>query len=65
MRLLQPRNAVREGGARPVADLEQAIARYIREHNATSSPFVWTKPADRILAKPARLPAPSEMRSVH
>jgi len=23
-----------------VADLEQAIARYIRERNATSSPFV-------------------------
>ncbi|MBK3777760.1 IS630 family transposase, partial [Azospirillum brasilense] len=37
-----------------------AIARYIREHNKASKPFVWTKPADTILAKIARLPAPSE-----
>ncbi len=42
-----------------VADLEQAIARTIREHNAGSRPFVWTKPADTILGKLNRLPAPS------
>ena len=35
------------------------LSRYIREHNATSSPFVWTKPADSILTKLARLPMPS------
>ena len=54
------RRRLRRGVFQSVADLEQAIARHIREHNATSSPFVWTKPADRILAKLARLPAPSE-----
>jgi hypothetical protein len=37
-----------------VADLEQAIARYIREHNTVSKPFVWTKPADSILTKLSR-----------
>ncbi|CDK97842.1 protein of unknown function [Magnetospirillum gryphiswaldense MSR-1 v2] len=36
------------------------IRRYIKEHNRFSEPFVWTKPADRILAKLKRLPAPSE-----
>jgi hypothetical protein len=54
------RGRLRRGAFQSVADLEQAIARYIREHNATSSPFVWTKPADSILAKLARLPASSE-----
>ncbi len=29
----------------------------LREHNDASSPFVWTKPADKI---PAKLPASSE-----
>ncbi|KAA0675677.1 IS630 family transposase, partial [Roseomonas genomospecies 6] len=36
------------------------IARYIREHNRASKPFVWTKPAEKILDKLSRLPAPSE-----
>jgi transposase len=54
------RRRLRRGVFQSVADLEQAIARTIREHNATSSPFVWTKPTDRILAKLARLPAPSK-----
>ena len=54
------RRRLRRGVFQSVADLEQAIARYIREHNAASSPFVWTKPADRIFAKLARLPAPSK-----
>ncbi len=42
-----------------VADLEHAIARYTREHNAGSTPFVWTKPADTILGKLSGVPAPS------
>ncbi|MBC4014319.1 IS630 family transposase, partial [Siccirubricoccus deserti] len=37
-----------------------AITRYIRDHNRAARPFVWTKPADTILSKLARLPAPSE-----
>jgi hypothetical protein len=32
-------------------DFEAAIARYIREHNKTPKPFVWTKTAKAILAK--------------
>jgi len=54
------RRRLRRGVFQSVADLEQAIARYIREHNAASRPFVWTKPADSILAKLGRLPASSE-----
>jgi hypothetical protein len=54
------RRRLRRGIVQSVADLEKAIARYIREHNAASRPFVWTKPADSILAKLSRLPAPSE-----
>ena len=51
------RRRLRRGVFRSVADLEQSIARYIREHNAISRPFVWTKPAGSILAKLSRLPA--------
>jgi transposase len=54
------RRRLRRGIFQSVADLEKAIARYIREHNAASRPFVWTKTADSILAKLSRLPAPSE-----
>jgi len=46
--------APRRGVLQSVADLEQSIARYIREHNITSKPFVWTKPADSILTKLSR-----------
>jgi transposase len=54
------RRRIRRGVFRSVADLKEAIARYIREHNKDAKPFVWTKPADAILAKLARLPEPSE-----
>jgi transposase len=54
------RRRIRRGVFKSVADLEDAIARYIREHNQSSKPFVWTKPADTILAKLSRLPASSE-----
>jgi len=42
-----------------VADLQYAIRAYIREHNRNPKPFVWTKPADLILAKLDRLPVAS------
>ncbi|HYD69317.1 IS630 family transposase [Azospirillum sp.] len=54
------RRSIRRGVFKSVADLQDVIARYIREHNKTSKPFIWTKSADTILAKIARLPAPSE-----
>jgi transposase len=54
------RRRIRRGVFKSVLDLQDAIARYIREHNRTAKPFVWTKPADAILAKLARLPEPSE-----
>ena len=53
------RQRPRRGVFHSVADLKQAIARTIREHNAGSRPFVWTKPADTILGKLGRVPAPS------
>jgi transposase len=54
------RRRIRRGVFKSVADLQDAIRRYIGEHNRSSKPFVWTKPADTILAKLSRLPVPSE-----
>ena len=51
------RRRIRRGVFKSVADLEDAIRCYIRHHNQSSKPFVWTKPADTILAKLTRLPA--------
>jgi hypothetical protein len=34
---------------RSTAELEQAIAHYLAQHNADPKPFVWTKSADEIL----------------
>ena len=53
------RRRIRRGAFRSVVDLQAAINRYIREHNDDPKPFVWTKPADTILDKISRLPAPS------
>jgi transposase len=53
------RRRIRRGAFRSVVDLQAAINRYIREHNDDPKPFVWTKPADVILDKVSRLPAPS------
>ena len=39
-----------------VADLEEAIRRYIRDHNGQAKPFVWTKTAEVIFEKLSRLP---------
>jgi transposase len=54
------RRRLRRGVFRSVTDLQEAIGRYIRDHNKVSKPFVWTKPADAILAALQRLPVPSE-----
>ena len=54
------RRRIRRGVFKSVADLQDAIRRYIREHNRSSKPFLWTKPAETILAKLTRLPVPSE-----
>jgi hypothetical protein len=43
-----------------IVDLQAAINRYIQEHNDDPRPFVWTKPADVILTKIARVTVPSE-----
>jgi len=53
------RRRIRRGAFQSVVDLQAAINRYITEHNDDPKPFVWTKPADVILDKLNRLPAPS------
>ena len=53
------RRRLRRGVFKGVVDLQAAINRYLKEHNADPKPFVWTKPADTILAKVSRLPLPS------
>ena len=54
------RGLFRRGVFKSVADLEDAIRRYIQDHNRHARPFVWTKTADEILEKLNRLPVPSE-----
>jgi transposase len=53
------RQRIRRGVFRSIVDLQAAINRYLRQHNDDAKPFVWTKPADAILAKLSRLPVPS------
>jgi transposase len=47
-------DAIRRGVFHSVADLEAAIQAYLETHNADPKPFIWTKPADKILEKVAR-----------
>lgn len=54
------RRRLKRGAFCSITDLQTAINRYIKEHNDDPKPFVWTKPADAILAKTNRIPAPSE-----
>jgi transposase len=54
------RRRIRRGVFKSVAELEDAIKRYIADHNRNAKPFVWTKTADEIFKKLTRLPAPSE-----
>jgi transposase len=51
------RRRIRRGSFHSIVDLQTAIHRYIAEHNADPKPFVWTKPAEHILAKVNRLNA--------
>ena len=55
------RQRIRRCTFKSVADLQEAIRLYIREHNKKSKPFIWTKPADVILAKLQRLPVVSSV----
>jgi putative transposase len=43
--------SIRRGTFRSVAELERAIAKYIKTHNKTSKPFKWVADADMILGK--------------
>jgi transposase len=54
------RRRLKRGSFASTAELKEAIARYIREHNKTPKPFVWTQSGKAILAKLDRLPVPSE-----
>ena len=54
------RRRIRRGVFKSVAELEEAIRRYIQAHNRQAKPFIWTKTAGEIVAKLARLPVPSE-----
>jgi hypothetical protein len=54
------RRRIRRGVFKSVPDLQDAIRHYIREHNQSSKPFRWTKPAYTLLAKLTCLPVPSE-----
>ena len=54
------RRKIRRGVFKSVAELENAIRTYIRDHNGQAKPFVWTKTAEVIFDKLSRLPVPSE-----
>ena len=54
------RRRLKRGAFCSIIDLQAAINRYIEEYNDDPKPFIWTKPADTILAKTSRIPAPSE-----
>lgn len=53
------RKRLKRGVFRSIADLQAAINRYLKQHNDDPKPFVWTKPAETILAKLNRLPVSS------
>jgi hypothetical protein len=48
------RQAIRRGTHRSVAELIEAIERFIDGWNKRCEPFVWTKTADEIIAKAVR-----------
>jgi transposase len=51
------RRRLKRGSFRSIVDLQAAINRYVDQHNDDPKPFIWTKPADQILAKVNRLNA--------
>ena len=54
------RRRIRRGVFKSVAELKEAIQSFIKNHNKKPKPFVWTKPADDILAKVERVHVPSD-----
>lgn len=54
------RRRLHRGVFRSVTELQDAIAHYIREHNRSARPFVWTTSAQSIFDKLALSPVPSE-----
>jgi transposase len=54
------RRRIQRGVFKSVSDLQDAFRRYIKEHNRSSKPFVWTKSAQTILAKLDRRPVSSK-----
>ncbi len=54
------RRKIRRGVFKSVADLEDAISRYIKAHNKASKPFQWTATAPAIFEKLAQIPEPPE-----
>jgi len=54
------RRKIRRDAFNSVAELQDAIERYIKAHNNTTKPFVWTASASAIFRKLAQIPAPSE-----
>lgn len=50
---------IRRGVFRSLVELQAALNRWIAEINENPKPYVWTKPAENILTKLARCPAPS------
>ena len=59
------RRRIRRGVFKSVADLEDAIKRYIADHNRYAKPFVWTKTADQIFEKLTSLDLHLLNESVH
>lgn len=55
------RRKIRRGVFKSVADLEDAIKRYIiKAHNKNSKPFLWTAATASSFEKRAQIPEPSE-----
>ena len=57
------RKRIRRGVFKSVAELEQAIMDYLKNHNADPKPYVWTKSAAEIFQKIAR--AKQVLESLH
>ena len=50
---------IQRGVFRSIVDLQAAINRFLAEHNAAPTPFIWKASAASILAKLDKLPVPS------
>jgi transposase len=59
------RRRIRRGVFKSVGELEDAIKRYIADHNRRAKPFVWTKTADEIFQKLGSLDLNLLIESVH